>query len=396
MKYDFDTFIPRRYAWSAKWKALYESKFTDPDIVPFSTADMEFRVAPAVEAAVREKADFGIYGYTIPTDEYRKSVCSWMERRHDWKIKPEWMIQTYGVVPAIITAIHALTEKGDGVIIQPPVYFPFHMVVNTNERKLVYNPLKIENGRYVMDYDDLRKKAKDPKTKLLVLCNPHNPVGRVWESEELKELGRICNENGVTVFSDEIHFDFIYKPHKHTVYANLGEEFRENCIVGTAASKSFNLAGLCTSNIIIPSDELRKKFDNQMWADVGMYNNGFGLFATQAAYDCSEEWFDALLEYLDGNRKLCMDFFKENFPSIKVFDLEATYLLWLDCRSFGLNKDALERFMVDEAQFFMDEGYIFGKEGEGYERINIACPRHLLIKGLKRLKSAAAKRGLPL
>jgi cysteine-S-conjugate beta-lyase len=394
MAYDFDTLVPRFNMGSGKWQALASAGCQEADVVPFSVADMEFRVAPPIEKALHDLVHFGIYGYTFATDDYRRAVCSWMSRRHGWTVQPEWLVQTYGVVPAIILAVHALTDPGDGVIIQTPVYHPFRMAVEGNSRRVVYNPLKIENGRFTMDFSDLRAKAKDPGTKLLLLCSPHNPIGRVWSREELDELGCICLENGVVVFSDEIHFDIVYKPNRHTVFATLSDACQQNCLIGTAASKSFNLAGLSTSNIIIANPDLRAAFTRQVSKDAGMFNNPFGLTATRVAYECGDAWLDELVGYLDGNKRLCETFIRENLPVIKVFDLEGTYLLWLDCRGLGLDKQELERFMNDEAKLFFSEGHVFGSEGTGFERVNIACPRHALQKGLERLHEAVKRRGL--
>ena len=348
MSYDFDTLIERNHEGEAKWHALCATGLCDPDIVPCSVADMEFRVAPAIEAALQKQAALGIYGYSFPTSAYRQAVCSWLERRHNWKTEPVWQVQTYGVVPAIITAINTFTDIGDGVIIQTPVYHPFHSTVLDNGRRLVINPLKIDNGRYVMDFDDLREKARDPQTKLLLLCSPHNPVGRVWSRVELAELGRICCENGVLVFSDEIHFDIVFKPNQHTVFATLNDQCQQNCLIGTAASKTFNLAGLATSNIIIANPDLREKFVRTMQRSSGHFLNTFGMAATQAAYESGEDWLAELLAYLAENKRVCCEFIQNNLPMLKIFELEGTYLLWLDCQALGLDKKQLERFMIDE------------------------------------------------
>lgn len=394
MKYDFDSFINRRNTGSYKWSDIDNLKIDAPDIIPYSIAEMEFRVAPAITNAIKEIADIGIYGYMGSKADYFDAVSSWMKRRHGWDVEPKWLVKTYGCVSAIIIAINAFTKKGDGIIIQPPVYNPFFSTIKSNGRKLVTNPLKIEGNQYIMDFDDLRKKAADPNNKMLILSNPHNPVGRVWKKEELEELGHICNENNVLVISDEIHFDIVFKPHKHTVYATLGEEFKQNCAVLTAPSKSFNLAGMHLSNIFIPNSELREKFIKVFESQMAVYHTPLGTEACKAAYRGGEDWFDQALEYIAENKKLCEEYLHENFPSVKMFELQGTYLLWVDFHSFGMDKNQLEYFMRNEAKLFLDEGYVFGVEGEGYERINIACPRSLLLSGLERLKEAAIRCGI--
>ena len=390
--YDFETLRQRRDGSAEKWNAMIRAGNTDPDMIPFSVADMEFLAAPEILDTLREKVEFGVFGYTAPDDSYREAVCRWMERRHRWQIQPEWQIQTSGVVAAIGAAIRAFTQPGDGILIQPPVYPPFRRMIVKNGRTLLENPLKWENGRYVMDFDDLEEKAK--KAKLLLLCSPHNPVGRVWTKEELKKVAEICNRHNILVFSDEIHFDFVYPGHVHTVYATLSEACRENCIVGTAASKSFNLAGLSTSNIIIPNEGLRKQFARQVYLEAGRLNQYFGMAATKAAYEKGAGWLDALLVYLKENESFCRKFLAEHFPEVIVSPLEGTYLLWADFRSFSLDAKSLEQFMTQEAKLFLDEGWIFGAEGEGFERINLACPRRYLQKALERLYQAAQKNGL--
>ncbi|MBQ1351359.1 MAG: pyridoxal phosphate-dependent aminotransferase [Oscillospiraceae bacterium] len=391
MKYDFETLQQRRDGSAEKWNKMIRAGYTDPEIVPFSVADMEFMAAPEILEALREKAEFGVFGYTSVDCSYREAVCRWMEQRHGWQTQPEWQVQTGGVVAAIGAAIRAFTQPGDGILIQPPIYPPFHRLVVQNDRVVLENPLQYENGRYTMDFDDLEEKAKT--AKMLLLCSPHNPVGRVWTKEELQKVAEICNRHHVLVFSDEIHFDFVYPGHTHTVYATLSETCRENCIVGTAASKSFNLAGLSTSNIIIPNEKLRDQFARQSFLEAGRLNHYFGTAATKAAYEKGAGWLDELLVYLEENMLFCQQFLEKHFPKVTVSPLEGTYLLWADFRSFGLDAKALEQFMTQEAGLFLDEGWIFGKQGEGFERINLACPRRYLQSALERLRKAAEQRG---
>lgn len=394
MIFDFDRFIPRQDTGASKWRALEASGCQDPDVIPLSVADMEFQVAPGIHEALQKTVDLGIFGYAAVTDRYREAVCTWMAKRHNWQVRPEWLVQTYGVVPAIILAIHAFTQPGDGVIIQTPVYHPFKMTVESNDRRLVTNPLKNENGHYTMDFADLRAKAADPRTRLLLLCSPHNPVGRVWTREELTQLGQICIDNNVLIFSDEIHADLVFKPHRHTALASISEPFSQQCLTGTAASKTFNIAGLCASNIIIANAEHRAAYSRQLTRDIGLFNNALGIVATQAAYESGEAWLDALINYLDENRSVCETFCCENLPGLQVSRLEGTYLLWLDCRRLGLSDRELEHFLVSEARLFVVNGCMFGEEGSGFIRINIACPRHLLVKGLERLAAAIRRGGL--
>ena len=389
--YDFETLRQRRDGSAEKWNGMLRAGVDDPEVVPFSVADMEFLAAPEILEVLEEKVSFGVFGYTAPDDGYRQAVCRWMEQRHGWETQPDWQGQTSGVVAAIGIAIRALTQPGDGILIQPPVYPPFRRMVTKNGRTLLENPLKLENGRYTMDFDDLEEKAKG--AKMMLLCSPHNPVGRVWTREELEKVAEICNRHNVLVFSDEIHFDFVFPGHVHTVYATLSETCRENCIVGTAASKSFNLAGLSTSNIIIPNEILRKQFAKQTYLEAGQLNQYFGLAATRAAYEKGAGWLDALILYLKENEKVCRSFFAAHFPDVTVSPLEGTYLLWVDFRSFSLDARSLEEFMTREAKLFLDEGWIFGPQGEGFERINLACPRRYLEAGLERLRQAAEKRG---
>ncbi len=393
MKYDFETLVNRAAKGSLKWSSMKKTDGTKPPegIVPFSVADMELKNAPEIVEAIKKAADeSNPFGYTGPTDAYYDAVCGWMQRRHNWKIKKEWIELNSGVVPALSTAVITMTQPGEGVIVMSPVYYPFYKAVENNGRTLVENPLICTDNHYEIDFDDLAKKAADPNTTMLILCSPHNPVGRVWTREELTRLGRICIDNNVLVLSDEIHFDFIMPGYKHTVFAAISEEFANHSIISTAPSKTFNLAGLQTSNIIIPNEELRKKYAGNRYS----FLNTFGYVACQAAYDEAEGWLEELLVHLDKNRKLFVSFMAENFPKMKIYEMQGTYLQWFDCRSLGLDAEGLEKFMHDEALFYMDEGTMFGSAGSGFERLNLACPTKVLEAALIRLKVAVDRCGL--
>ncbi|HEX9026463.1 MAG TPA: MalY/PatB family protein [Clostridium sp.] len=393
MKYDFETLVSRKNIGASKWNLMSK---VNPDvkdnIVPFSVADMEFKNPPQIVDGLKKYIDSSIMGYTESTEEYYKAVCNWMERKHDWKIRKEWIAEFSGVVPALYTIIRALTKEEDNVLIMTPVYYPFYKAITTNNRKVINTELVLCKDHYEINFEDFEEKAKSEKTKLLILCNPHNPVGRVWSEEELKRIGKICLENNVIVVSDEIHFDLIMPGFKHTVFANICEEFANNSVICTAPSKTFNLAGLQTSNIIILNKKIRDKIISERRAAIG--NSGLNIFgykACEIAYNECEDWLDELIKVLAVNKKLVEDFMKKHIPEIKVIDLEGTYLQWLDFRSLEKDHKALEKFMQIEAQFFLDEGYIFGDEGKGFERINLACPTRVLKEALERLLEAVMR-----
>jgi putative C-S lyase len=364
-------------------------------VIPLSVADMELNNPPEITEGLKEFLSHAVLGYTEPTKSYKDAVIGWMKERHGWDAKEEWFIQTPGVVSAFFAAVNALTNEGDGVIIQPPVYYPFAMAVNLNQRTLVNNPLLVDaNGVYRMDYADLEKKAADPKNKLLLLCSPHNPVGRVWTREELSRVAEICLRNSVFVVSDEIHFDIVLNGASHTVFADLSSDAQENCMVCTAPSKTFNLAGLQTSNIAIPNKAARDKITSHYIRQAQFSVNVLGMKACEIAYTKCGKWLDEFLRLLEANHSAVQSFFSERLPSVAVHRLEGTYLQWLDFRSFGLGQRELEHFMQHDAEWFTDEGYLFGNEGVGFERINLACPKDTLQEALERLLKASKARGL--
>ena len=393
MKYDFETLVPRKNVGASKWNLMNKvNNNVGDDIVPFSVADMEFKNPPEIIEGLKKFMDSSIFGYTEATEEYYKAVCDWMERRHDWKIKREWIVEFAGVVPALFNIVRALTNEEDGVLVMTPVYYPFYKAIEAGNRKVVRSSLVLCDDHYEIDYKDFEEKAKLDSTKLFILCNPHNPVGRVWSEEELKKIGKICIDNNVLIVSDEIHFDLIMPEYKHTVFANISEEFSNNSVICTAPSKTFNLAGLQASNIIIPNKRIRDKVLHEKMISIGNAGlNIFGYKACEIAYNECEEWLNELVQVINKNKKLVEEFMENNLPEVKVINLEGTYLQWLDFSEIEKDHKELEKFMTMEALMFLDEGYIFGDEGSGFERINLACPTNILEKALERLLEAVKK-----
>ncbi|MDD4569068.1 MAG: pyridoxal phosphate-dependent aminotransferase [Tepidanaerobacteraceae bacterium] len=385
--YDFDKVIDRSNNYSSKWDELGKMYGRD-DLLPLWVADMDFMSPKPVIEAIEARAKQGIYGYTSRPESYFESVARWMKKRHDWDVKTDWMIFSPGVVPALSFIVNAFTHPGDKVLVQSPVYYPFFKVIEDNGRRVVNNPLLFKDGRYTMDFDDLEEKVKDPQVKLLFLCSPHNPVGRVWTEEELNKLGRICIDNNILIISDEIHQDILYPGVKHTPFASISKEFALNSITCTAPSKTFNLAGLQTSTIVIPNKIYYDIYKNFMTRIHLLRNNAFGLVALEAAYTYGEEWLDQFLEYLDGNLKTLSEGIEKDIPQIKITKPEGTYLVWMDCRELGLDTKGLNDFMINKARLALDDGYWFGTGGEGFQRINLACPRAYVNEALTRLKKA--------
>jgi aminotransferase/cystathionine beta-lyase len=351
---------------------------------------MELANPPEIIQGLKAYLDKAVLGYTQATPEYNQAVIGWMKQRHNWDIKEEWILKSPGVVPAFFAAIKALTKPGEGVIIQSPVYYPFFMAVSDNDRKLVVNPLirDEDNLTYRINFDDLEAKAKDPNNKALLFCSPHNPVGRVWTEEELRKVSEICLRNKVLILSDEIHFDILLPGVKHIVYSSLSKEAETNCVIFTAPSKTFNLAGMQTSNIIIPNKDIYEKLQKEFMTNAAFMLNILGLKACEIAYTQCGQWLDEFILLLKKNHELVKDYFAKNIPQVKVYKLEGTYLQWLDFRAFGMDEKALESFMINKAEWFTDEGYIFGEEGAGFERINLACPTSAVEEALERLKKA--------
>lgn len=393
MKYDFTTVVNRKGTGASKWNLMYEQNPNTPDgIVPFSVADMELKNPPEIVEGLKEYIDKTILGYTNPTDAFYEAVESWMLRRHNWQVEKDWLVYTPGVVSGFFAAIGAFTNVGDGVIVMTPVYYPFYMAIENEKRKIVRNELIYKDGKYSVDFDQLEQLAKNPSNKVLLFSSPHNPVGRVWKPEELKRIGDICNANNVIMLSDEIHNDLIMPGYKHTVYATLGEEYKNNCLVFTSTSKTFNLAGLQGSTVFVPNKQLRETYYNYIFNNFAfMRMNMIATKAFEIAYNSCEKWLTELIDIIETNYKVIKDFMAENFPKAHVVDLEGTYLVWIDFRAYGIDEKELERIMQQEAYMFLDEGYIFGPEGSGFERINIACPTKVIEDAMLRMKNALDK-----
>lgn len=387
MKYDFNQVINRFNTNSVKWDNT-EKLFGDKDILPMWIADMDFAAPKPVVDAIVKRAEHGVYGYTTRSLDYFQAFIDWVERRHNWSIEKRWIRCTPGIMPALSIAIQAFTNENDKIIIQTPVYTPFTEVIQKNDREIVLNPLILENGRYEMDFKKLEEVAQDTDVKMIILCNPHNPAGRVWSKEELTRLGQICMENNVLVVSDEAHFDLVYKGYTHTPFASISKEFADQSITCTAPSKTFNLAGVQMANIIIPNKELRDPFTKIIDKLYLGLSNTFGVTASEYAYKYGEEWFGQFLDHLESNLAFLTEFLETNLKEIKVIPPEGTYLAWLDCRELGMDWEELEKFFREKAKVAFDEGYTFGLGGEGFTRVNMACPRSVLEEGLRRVEKA--------
>lgn len=386
IKYDFQTVVSRKNTGAMKWEESVTSTGFRPDVVPLSVADMEFKTCPEIVQAIKDAADTGVFGYTYNPPGFMDALVNWMKNRHNWEIQPEWVEQTWGVILALYNSIRAFTEEGDKVLIQTPVYYPFFDAIKDTKRELVESPLKLVGDRYEMDYEDFAEKAKD--AKMAILCSPHNPVGRVWTREELEKIAKICVENDLIVICDEIHFDIIMPQFKHVAMGTVSEELNKRLIVTTSPSKTFNLAGLNLANIIIQNPEMMAKYKETCLHSATDYNNFFGYVTCTAGYASGQDWLDQMVDAVYDNFNTFKDFMAQNFPKVKVFNLEGTYLCWFDCRCFGLSGKELEKKLVDEAWLFLDHGYVFGETGEGYERINLACPKSVLTDALERFKNA--------
>ncbi len=386
MVYDFDTEIDRMPTSSVKWSLMERITGLD-DLMPLWVADMDFACPPEVVEALKKRVSHPIYGYTAPTEGYHAGLIKWMEKRNDWSgIEKDWILFTPGVVAGFSFAIQAFSQPGDNVIIQPPVYYPFKNQILNNGRQVIDNPLKIVDGNYEMDFEDLEEKI-DEKTKMIILCSPHNPIGRVWKKEELARLVEICTEKDILIISDEIHSDLILGDIKHTPTAIVSEEAMKRTVTLVAPSKTFNLAGMSTACAIIPDKKLRDGFKAVIGRN-STHNNLFGIIALDAAYNHGEAWLEELLEYLRGNLKYFEDFIAEKIPGLVVYPLEGTYLAWVDCTSLAMNDEELNDFMLKKAKLWLDEGTLFGVEGSKFMRFNLASPRSIIERALVSLEKA--------
>ena len=385
MKYNFDEFVDRKNTACVKWDSL-EPNYGSKDILPMWVADMDFKSSHEIINALKERVEHGVFGYNFIPDSTYDSIISWVKTRYNWDIKKEWILFMPGVVAGFNLGIRILTEENDGVIIQPPVYPPFFRVINNNKRTLITNPLTVENGKYTIDFHDLEKKIKS--AKVLLLCSPHNPVGGVWSREELERLAKLCIENNVFVISDEIHCDLIFKGYKHINIASLSKDMEEKSITLIAPSKTFNIAGLYTSVVIIPNEDIRKKYENEISKlEIG-HVSIFGAVGLEAAYTHGKEWLEEALVYIEENADYAIDYIEKKIPKIKVIRPEGTYLLWLDCRGLGLSQGELNKLMIEKGRVLLNDGSTFGKEGEGFLRLNIGCPRSMVEEALMRIEKA--------
>lgn len=387
MKYNFDQVIDRRHTNCLKHDFKIEYGMTD-DILPMWVADMDFQAAPCIIEKVKECAEQNIYGYTDVKNDYFEALASWYKKYFNWEIKQRWLVKTPSIIFALSTAIRAYTKEGEAVMIQQPVYYPFASSVLDNHRKLVNNPLVLIDNHYEINFEEFEEKIINESVKLFILCSPHNPVGRVWQEWELRKIGEICLKYNVLVVSDEIHSDFIRKGYKHHVFANLDERFADISIICTSPSKTFNIAGLQAANVFIPNLDRKREFVSVIKETGYRELNLFGSAACQAAYEEGREWLEHLLEYLEDNLLFLKEYIKENLPDITLIEPEGTYLIWLDCRNLNLTDQERERKITNQGKLWLDSGTMFGTGGEGFERINIACPRSVLKEALNRLERA--------
>lgn len=384
---DFDIIIDRRNTNSLKYD-FAEKRGMPKDILPLWVADMDFKISSYIQDAVIRQAEHGIYGYSESGESYFEAVSSWMKNHHNWDVKEEWMVKTPGVVYALATAVRAFTNEGDGILIQQPVYYPFSEVILDNNRKLVNSDLiQGKNGRYEIDYEDFEQKIIKENVKAFILCNPHNPVGRVWNRQELETIGDICKKHSVLVISDEIHADFVWQG-KHQVFATLKKEYQDMTITCTAPSKTFNIAGLQSSNIFIANPKLRHQFKKQINVSGYSQLNSVSLAACEAAYRDGEEWYQGVCEYIKNNIAYIKKYLQENIPEISMQMPEGTYLVWLDFRQLALSEQELEELIIKKAGLWLDKGTMFGAAGVGFQRVNAACPRKIIETALHKLKAA--------
>lgn len=399
----FDVVHDRRGTNSIKWDFAYDGGVNDEVAygaavdatsgpLPMSLSDMEFQTSPKIIEALENRARHGIYGYTKPTRDYFRSITSWISSHYGWHVEEDWLLKTAGVMPAISMAIQAYTDPGDQIIIQTPVFYPFGTVVENNGRVLLRNSLLLEDEKYVIDFDDLEQKASDPLTKMIIFCSPHNPVGRVWTRRELMRLGEICEQHDLLIVSDEIHCDLVYSWAEFTTFGVVDERFLDRLIVCNSPSKSFNLPGLKTATAIIPNPELRAGFNIELRNMEQLFSdNIFGTLALQTAYEQGDPWLGQLKAYLEANYLYLKKYIDDHLPAMRLQEAEGLYLVWIDCRELGMKEDELRHLFFDDANVYPVQGGTYGAEGEGFIRLNIACPRQILEEALTRIESAVSR-----
>lgn len=385
----FDRIVERRNTNSYKWDFCKElTGYTN--LLPMWLADMDFLSPPKIIEAIKTRADHGLFGYTITPESYYEAFIQWVKRRYSWDIKREWITVTPDVLRAIVFAIHAYTNLGDKVVIQPPVYYPFTKLILNNGRQVLENQLKFDGQQYFMDYEHLEE-VIDSRTKMFILCNPHNPIGRSWTTEELRKLGEICSRHGLLIVSDEIHSDLVFEGYQHVPFAKISKQTGNMTITCNSASKTFNLSGTCIANVIIEDKKLRIYYKNiceSLWTKMV---NIFSILAAETGYRFCGQWLEQVMQYIYDNYLLLKDYLDSEIPKIAVVELQATYLAWLNFRNTGLTSEKLNRLLREEAEVWLDEGRIFGAGGDLFQRMNIACPRSILQESLSRMKKAFAK-----
>ncbi len=386
MEYDFNEEIERRGTNSYKWDSCGNS-----EVLPMWVADMDFKTAPPIIEALHKRVEHGIFGYVKVPETYYDAVISWFDKRHGWNIGRDWIIYTSGVVPAVSAIIKALSGKRDKVIVQTPVYNCFFSSIRNNDCKVIANPLVWDGNTYAIDYDDLQRKASDPQTGLMLLCNPHNPAGRVWRKDELERIGEICLSNDVTVIADEIHCELVFPGHKYIPFASISSDFSKHSVTCLSPSKAFNIAGLQNASIVAEDASMRELIDRAININEVCDVNPFGVEATIVAYRKGEKWLAGLLNYLKGNYEFMREFCSEHLPSFPIAELEGTYLVWMDCRALNRNSEQLEQELVENAALWLNAGTMYGEDGNGFMRWNIACPRSRLAEGLQRFKRFVEK-----
>ena len=388
MKYNFNERIDRSENHSAKWAEM-EMKFGRSDLIPMWVADMDIKAAPEIVESMKKKVEQEIFGYVYRPDSYYKTATEWLKKRFGYEISPSSLIHSPGVVPSMSILVKMLTKNSDKILIQTPVYPPFASAVKDNGRELVENPLvKDEKGYYTIDFEDLEKKLSLDEVKLFILCNPHNPVGRVWKKEELLKMGELCKKYNVRILADEIWRDLIMPGYKHTPMASLSKDIEDITITLFSPTKSFNLAGLQASFATFPRAEERKEFDNILGQMDVKRNNPFSLVAFETAYEKCEDWLEELILHIDGNMQYVVDFISEKLPEIKVVKPEGTYLMWLDFNGTKIPQDKIQEFLINEAKVAMNDGGSFGSNGKGFARMNVACPRYMVEEAMERIEKA--------